>query len=46
MTKYSPNETLEATMVPASAVVNRRPPGRAISMIIMTTITVLVNSPP
>ena len=33
-------------MVPTRAVVNRRPPGRAISMIIMTTITVLENSPP
>ena len=37
---------LEATIPPASAVVNRRPPGRATSMIIMTTIMGLENSPP
>ena len=41
-----PNETLEETIVLTRALVNRGPPGRAISMIIITTMTVLENNPP
>jgi hypothetical protein len=39
-------ETLEATICAARAFANRWPPGRAISMISITTIRVAENSPP
>src|SRR6185437_16225865 len=41
-----PNETLDATIVAARLFANRWPPGRATSMISITTISVLENSPP
>src|ERR1700750_1775937 len=40
-----PNETLDATIDAARAFANRWPPGRATSMISITTITVLENDP-